>query len=841
MRDLPIEAILPELKIQLKNHTAAVLIAEPGAGKTTKVPLALLDEPWLADKGIIMLEPRRLAARTAAAYMAEMLREQVGETVGYRVRADSRVGPNTRIQVVTEGILTRMLQQDPELQGVGLIIFDEFHERHLHGDLGLALSLETQDVLREDLRLLVMSATLDAAPVASLMGEPAIITCEGRQFPVDTIYAPASRDVALEISIAALIRRALSEQEGDVLVFLPGAGEIRAVEKQLSTSVLPPDIILRPLYSQLTQEEQKAAVLPDPSGLRKVILSTSIAESSVTIQGVRVVIDSGLSRTQVFTPRTGMPYLATVKVSKASADQRKGRAGRTQSGVCYRLWSAEEHAHLADRSTPEIAHTDLTQLALELAAWGVRTPQELRWLDEPPEHAFKQAVQILQQLGAVDQAGRITEQGREMAAIGTHPRIAYMLLRSISLGAGWMGCCLAALLQEGDFFVRRRRHEDADLASRMEALLKHSAHHNFIHSEQEGTNGAAVKRIIQEAKRLARRLDVEVDSTQRHLDLAGVLLSFAYPDRIGQSRGEGRYLLASGRGVELPRMQLLSRSAYIVAAEVDDQGVDGRIWLAGAIEAEQLLQHHKTLLKTHSRVVWDSEHQAVRGRTQMELGALVIKETPYSNPAPEQLAEALLQGIQKEGLEILPWTKPAKQLRQRMLFMQALYSDWPDCSDEALLNTLHDWLLPYVEGMRSRQDLQRLSLNAILEHGLMTWEQRKQLEEMAPTHFTAPSGSRIPINYDDPGMPVLAVRLQEMFGLHETPLLGGGRIRLTMQLLSPAQRPVQVTSDLASFWREAYFEVKKDLKGRYPKHYWPDNPLEGIATNRVRPKSSGMN
>ncbi|WNS45507.1 ATP-dependent helicase HrpB [Paenibacillus sp. MMS20-IR301] len=828
MKQLPIVQVLPDLKRKLADSTAAILIAEPGAGKTTAVPQALLDEPWLAGQTILMLEPRRLAARSAAVYMASCLGEAVGQTVGYRMRMDTKVSRHTRIVVVTEGVLTRMLQSDPSLAGVGLVIFDEYHERSLHADLGLALALEAQSVLREDLRILVMSATLDGDRVSALLGGAPVLNCPGRTFPVETVYVPDPGKEYPEKRAAAAVRQALSEQPGDVLVFLPGEREIRRTEQELAGGSLPPGTVLRPLYGQLPQQQQDAAVAAAVAGQRKVVLATSIAETSLTIEGVRTVIDTGLRRTQVFSPRTGMPRLTTVPVSKASADQRRGRAGRTAPGVCYRLWSREEHERLPDDNVPEIMETDLAQLALELALWGVREPGALAWLDTPPAAPYAQAAELLRQLGALDDGGAITLHGRSMAALGAHPRIAHMLLRAADLAAAPLAARLAALLQERDLF-KGPAAQDSDITLRVEALLAYERS-----GESGGADPAALRAASRESRNFLAQLQAAPGGAVDNISRSGLLLSFAYPDRIGQKRGEGAFLLSGGRGAAMQAGQVLARSPYIVAPGVDDRAGQSRIMLAAELSEPELLKHHADAITDKREVVWDSDSGSVKARGVTMLGALVLKQTTHERATAEETEGVLLQVIAAEGLERLPWDKGTVQLRQRMGFMHALRADWPDMSDSALAGTLSEWLAPYIHGMRNLRDLQRVNLAQALE-GMLDWNSRQTLNKEAPTHITVPSGSRIPLDYSNPGAPVLAVRLQEMFGQTDTPRIGGGKVPVLLHLLSPARRPMQVTSDLASFWRGTYFEVKKDLKGRYPKHYWPDDPLEAIPTNRTRP------
>ncbi|MFF2089133.1 ATP-dependent helicase HrpB [Paenibacillus sp. NPDC058174] len=836
---LPIDEVLPELMAALRTNTGAVLTAEPGAGKTTRVPLALLDEPWLQGRKIIMLEPRRLAARSAAKYMADMLGEPVGATVGYRVRLDTKVSRSTRIEVVTEGILTRMLQEDQALEQVGAVLFDEFHERHLHGDLGLALCLQTQALLRDDLRLLIMSATLDTAAVAALLGEAPVIASKGRAYPVQTVYLSSRPEGKgkLETNMASLIQQALRESDGDVLAFLPGIGEIRRTASVLAQAGIGTVGAIRvtELHGSLPLEKQDEAIAPCRLGERKVVLATSIAESSLTVEGVRIVVDSGLMRVPRFSPRTGMSRLETVQVSQASADQRKGRAGRLASGVCYRLWTEQEQRYLPEQSAPELAEADLTQLALELAVWGIQQPSELRWLDEPPQAAFEHATELLKLLRAIDASGKPTGWGRRMARLGLHPRLGYMLLQAKRLGLAETASELAALLSERDLLPQER---NVDLLLRVDALKGRGA---------GGADRGAVQRMKAQAAQWLRMLDAAEgedtgggsEAEQREQppegEPFGLLLAFAFPDRIAQRRNDGRYLLANGRGAALPELQPLSRAAYLVAAELDDSGTESRIRLAAMLQAEQLQLAAGEQIEVQDSVEWDASAGAVRARRRQRLGALVLKEGPLPQPHPEQVAMALLEGIRQSGLGLLQMSKQSSQLLARMRLMSGRNKDWPDISEETLLATLDDWLLPHLIGMRNRNDLQRLNMIQVLE-SLYSWQQRQQLDEMVPTHITVPSGSRIPVDYSDPEAPFIAVRLQELFGLRETPLLAGGKLPLTIHLLSPSQRPVQVTRDLSSFWSGAYFEVKKDLKGRYPKHYWPDDPYAAQPTNRAKPR-----
>lgn len=846
---LPIDAVLPKLLDSLQDGANAVLIAEPGAGKTTRVPLALLDQPWLLGKKIIMLEPRRLAARSAAQFMARSLGEQAGETVGYRVRLDTRIGPRTRIEVVTEGVLTRMLQEDPALEQVGAILFDEFHERHLHGDLGLALCLQSQALLRDDLRLVVMSATLDAEPICELLGGAPVIRSEGRVFPVSTYYAPSRVAGHLEPQMGQTIIKALRAHEGDVLAFLPGVAEIRRTARWLIEAGLEPHIRIEELHGSLPLEKQDAAVSPCQEGERKVVLSTSIAESSLTVQGITIVVDSGLMRVPRFSPRTGMTRLETVAVSQASADQRRGRAGRLAPGVCYRLWTEQEQPYLPAQSEPEIIEADLASLALELAVWGIQDPLELEWLTAPPAAAYEQAISLLRQLKAIDKSGKPTNTGSRMAQFGLHPRLGAMILQAAERGYSRSACELAALLSERDLLPQER---NVDIQLRLDLLYRLTG--RDVSSEKGGRSdhpgGAAAYRIMAQAKQWERIAgqDKTVTNAINQVESVpaklagqtmplGVLLAYAYPDRIAQRRSDGRYLLVNGRGAVLPELQPLSRSAYLTTCELDDAGTESRIRLAAELTLNDIEQYLSGYFTSEDVVEWDSASQAVRARKRVRMGSIIMKESPLQQPDENQVADTLLAAIRQAGFVMLPMSKQALQLKARMKLMALSGEDWPDASDEALLSTMEQWLKPHIYGMKSRSDLQKLPMLQLLE-GKLSWKQKQELDEQVPTHMVVPSGSRIPVDYSDPESPVLAVRLQELFGMKDTPRLARGRLPVTLHLLSPSQRPVQVTRDLRSFWESAYFEVKKDLKGRYPKHYWPDDPYTAAPTNRAKPRQS---
>jgi ATP-dependent helicase HrpB len=848
IRDLPITAVLDALRAALASRRMAILQAPPGAGKTTRVPLALLDEPWLGGAKIVMLEPRRLAARAAAGFMARLVGERIGGTVGYRVRLDTRVGPRTRIEVITEGILGRMLQDDPALDGIGLVILDEFHERSIHADVGLALTLQTRSVLRDDLRILVMSATLDGVPIAALLGDAPIVTSDGRLFPVETRHVPRRVEQRLEAQVASTIRDALASEAGDLLVFLPGMAEIRRVATLLEEPPLSSNVRVLPLHGALPLEDQDLAIAASPPARRKVVLATSIAETSLTIDGVRVVIDSGLMRVPRFSPRTGMTRLETIRVSRASADQRRGRAGRIGAGVAYRLWSEPEEAGLVPHGTPEILEADLAPLALMLAGAGVADPAHLAWLDPPPAAAYAQARDLLGQLGALDGGGAVTAHGNRMSTLPVHPRLAHMMLAAPPELAG-LACDIAALLGERDVLRGDGGQPDADLGLRLEAMRTTGL------DARPTVNGAtvdrdAVRRAREQSREWRERIGVrgqrdrgsstsKQDRTNEvHDDIgrAGSLLALAYPDRIAQRRTAergGRFLLRNGRGAVLSEQQSLSAEPYLVVAELDDQRSESRILLAAPITLEQIEAELSGEIVSEEIIEWDPATRAVIGRRRRRLGALVLADAPLREIDPERIATTLLERIRSAGLGVLHWSDTALRLRDRMTFMARQEPGWPDVSDHALLASMDEWLLPHLSGLRRLDGVRQLDLADLLR-GMLDWKQRTSLDERAPTHLTVPSGSRIPIDYSDPEVPILSVRLQEMFGCTETPRIAQGRVPLTIHLLSPANRPVQVTRDLAGFWRTSYFEVRKQLRGRYPKHRWPDDPLAAAPTNRAK-------
>jgi ATP-dependent helicase HrpB len=838
MSDLPIEPIVPEILAALRQGRSLVLQAPPGAGKTTRVPLALLDEDWLGGRRIVMLEPRRLATRAAARRMAALRGESVGGTVGYRMRLDNRVGPGTLVEVVTDGIFIRMLQDDPTLEGIGAVIFDEFHERGLDADLGLALCLETQHALREDLRLVVMSATLDGDRVAGVLGGAPVITSAGLSFPVETRHIDRSSGERFEVAVVAAIRQALGEAEGSALVFLPGAGEIRRVERMLGEAGLGPEIRVAPLYGELAQEAQDAALLPAPLGLRKIVLATSIAETSLTIEGISIVVDGGLMRVPRFEPRSGMTRLETVKVSQASADQRRGRAGRLAPGVCYRLWPEAEHRALPRFTLPEIMAADLAPLALELACWGTPDPAQHAWLDAPPDAAYRQARELLARLGALDAAGRLTPHGRDIARFGLHPRLAHMVLTASTQGSGGLACDIAALLSSRDLVKTpqgpARGGRDADLRLRLE----------LIAGQEADTLGMTVDRgllrqVRQQAGDWRRRIKAPAGSGSPAE--AGLVLAQAYPDRIAQRRpgGNGQFRLSNGRGAILPATDPLAAADFLAIADLDGDKREARIFLAAPLTLAEIEAAFADRLEKRNTIAWDTREGAVLARRQLRFGELVLREEKLVDPPRDAVLAALLGGIRQAGLSALPWSREVVNWRARVTFLRVAEGDgagWPDLSDTALLADLETWLAPALDGVTRLSQLAQVDIAGALQERL-DWERQRALETLAPSHLTVPSGSRLPIDYTD-GEPTLAVRLQEMFGSAATPSIAGGKVKLRLQLLSPAGRPLQVTSDLAGFWATSYRAVRSDMRGRYPKHPWPEDPRNAEPTSRAKRRAS---
>ncbi len=828
---LPIEPILPAIRDALGERGCVVVQAPPGAGKTTMVPLALLDAPWRGDQSIVMLEPRRVATRAAAWRLAELRGESIGETVGYRMRGERRIGRATRIEVVTEGVLTRRLQRDPTLDGVGVLIFDEFHERSLDADLGLALALRTRTLVREDLRIVVMSATLDGESVARLLGDAPIVTSHGRSFSVETRYIEPRRDARIEAAVTSAIVDALRSDEGDVLAFLPGAGEIRRVESQLAERVSR-DVLITPLFGMLDRDAQDRALFPDREGRRKVVLSTSIAETSLTIEDIRIVVDSGLARAPRFSPRTGMTRLETVRVSRSSADQRRGRAGRTAPGVCYRLWPEHETLHLLEQAPPEILHADLAPLALDLAAAGVADPSELAWLDAPPSAAFAQARELLAELDALDESGNVTAHGKAMADIAVHPRLAHMLRRAAEAGSARDACDLAALVSERDILRSRDVPLDADISRRLDVLRGSR--------DEAGLDRDALLRARSESARLFSHLSSIAVSARASVHQPArslALLALAYPDRVARRRpgARPRFVLRNGRGAELRETDPLATSPFIVAGQLDDRKPEAQIFLAAAIHEDDVRELFAAQIVTSESVEFDDTSGAVVARRVERLGAIVLRESAIADASDDAIRLALLDAIRRRGLSTLPWSDASTRLRQRMAFAAAHDDSWPSVSDEALLARLDDWLAPAIAGIRRLSALERVDLGDALS-SLLDWKQRRDLDTIAPTHVVVPTGSRIPIDYGDPQAPSVAVRLQEVFGLIESPRVFGGHVAVTMQLLSPAHRPVQTTRDLAGFWRTSYFDVRKEMRGRYPRHEWPEDPLTATPTRRAKPR-----
>jgi ATP-dependent helicase HrpB len=791
-----------------------VLVAPPGAGKTTVVPLALLDQPWVGEGRIIVLEPRRLAARAAAARMASTLGESVGETVGFRVRLQSRVSARTRIEVVTEGVFTRMILDDPGLDRVAAVLFDEFHERSLDADLGLALARDSQSVLREDLRILVMSATLDGARIARLMGEAPVIESHGRQYPVETRYLGRDPRARLADQVAQAVLTALAQTSGGVLVFLPGQGEIRQVEQRLAERLRDPAIEIAPLYGALDVAAQDRAIAPAPPGRRKIVLATSIAETSLTLEGVRVVVDGGFSRVPRYDPARGLTRLETVRVSLASADQRRGRAGRTEPGVCYRLWDEAETRALTPFSRPEILESDLSRLALDLARWGAREAADLAFLDPPPAAAMAEARGLLRGLGALDGAGALTAHGRAIAELPLPPRLAHMVLEGARAGAAARASELAVLLTEQDL-----GGSDVDLRERLRRLRR-----------EEGPRARDARALAARWARAAGGGDGAGMADE------GLLLAAAYPERIARARGKaGEYLLASGRGAYLEPTEALAREPWLAVAELGGGEARDRILAAVPLDEALLLQAFADQIETSDEVQTDAAGR-VSARRVRRLGRIVVDERRIAAPEPALIEKALLAQVREQGLAALPWGEAAARFRARVAFLRALDGEsWPDLSDQALLARLEDWLSPALAGRTSLSSLAAGDLDAAVR-ALVPWDLQRRLDAEAPDAWIAPTGTRCLIDYAADGGPRIEVRVQELFGLGVHPAVAGGRVALTLALLSPARRPIQTTRDLAGFWRGSWVEVRKEMRGRYPKHPWPDDPLAAPPTTRAKPR-----
>ncbi|WP_022727134.1 ATP-dependent helicase HrpB [Fodinicurvata sediminis] len=836
---LPIHDILPELGKALAVAPTVLLKAAPGAGKSTIAPLHVLQTAaWLEGRSILMLEPRRLAARAAALRMADLLGESVGETVGYSTRLERKVSARTRLEVVTEGILVRRLQKDPELQGIGLVIFDEFHERNLQADLGLALCRDLRSALRADLKLLLMSATLETQALQTALGQPPLVETAGTGYPVTTRYLPVKMRTRQEIcsGVAQAVSQALRETRGSILAFLPGEAEIRRtlalLEEQAGRHTA---VQLHPLFGSLPFEQQKAALAPTMSGQRKVVLATNIAESSLTIEGISTVVDSGLSRRPTFDPATGMTRLETQPISRASADQRRGRAGRLEAGICYRLWPEGQDRVRADFDPPEIKTADLTGLALELAAWGCLTADDLDWIDPPPEAALAQAKDLLVQLQAIRPDGSITAHGRQIAELGLEPRYAHMILAAGDFSSEHTACDLAALLSERDILRRTSSGMvSSDLRHRLELLTE--ADRNNASRE---TDRAAEKSCRKTSRQLRQRLGIREGSSLP--SMAGRLVALAYPERVAQKRkGQtGRFLMRNGRGVELPEDDPLAQEDWLAVAHLDGRSGDSRVFLAAAVTRADLEELFEADIEQKRRVEWSSRANDILAREERCLGALILDSRKIKQPTSEEMTAALLSAIHDRGLRALPWTDRARRLQARVLFMRRLEPDggWPDVNDDSLQARLDAWLSPYLVGLNSLQELQELDIAAIL-HSFLDQEQVNRLDSEAPEAVEVPTGAQRSIDYEPEEGPVLAVKLQEMFGVLHTPQVASGRLPLTLHLLSPAGRPLQVTQNLETFWKDGYRQVRAEMRGRYPKHAWPEDPLEAkpsTGTKRAGP------
>ncbi len=818
---LPIDAVLDELRNALTARPSAVLVAPPGAGKTTRVPLALMDEGWLQGRKILVLEPRRIAARAAAERMAHSLSDAVGERIGLRARMVSKSGPKTRIEVVTEGVFTRMILDDPELSGIGAVLFDEFHERSLDADLGLALALDCQSGLRDDLRILPMSATLDGARVAQLLGDAPVIASEGRAFAVETRYLGRDANARIEDQMTDAVMRAVATETGSILAFLPGQGEIRRVEERLKERISDPAIVLAPLYGAMDIQAQDLALKPAPKDLRKVVLATSIAETSITIEGVRVVIDSGLARVPRFEPDVGVTRLETVRVSRAAADQRRGRAGRTEPGVCIRLWDEAQTQSLSAYAEPEIRSADLAALLLDCAEWGTADPLSLSWIDPPPGAAIDAAREELTELEALDGQGRITAMGKRLRSLPLPPRLARMVIVAAELGHAEDATRIAAIMVE-----RGLGGTDADLAHRLEGFRR-----------DRSRRASEMRKLAAGWARLAS-VGRSAQEPDEDMSIAR-MLALAFPERIGKARGApGQFLLANGRGAKLDATHPLAGSPYIVAAELSGSAASTRILLAAAADEADILAAASHRIREKDEVEFDQSAGALRARRVRRLDAILLANEPRAVMASEETARLLADGIAKLGLDRLPWSKAQIQLRDRVSFLRAPGEDeWPDLTDEALAKTASEWLAPYLASKTKLSEIAADDLGAALD-ALVPWNLKRRLEEEAPTHFEAPTGNRHAIDYETAGAPALHIRVQELFGLAHHPSIAGGKLPLTLHLLSPAQRPIQITRDLPGFWKGSWAAVKAEMKGRYPRHPWPDDPASAVPTSRAKPRGT---
>lgn len=832
--DLPVSRVLTDLMgTIMDNH--AVLTAPTGSGKTTLVPLALLQSPLSRQGKILMLEPRRIAARAAARRMSKMICEPVGKTIGYRTRFESKISGRTRVEVITEGILVRKLQKDPGLEDTSVIIFDEFHERNLQSDLSLALCLDLCE-LREDLRILVMSATLEADRICSLLHNAPHISAAGRSYPVAIHHSPpATSQGDLADQMANLIGRAWREQTGDILAFFPGVAEIRRCESRLTNQI--PEALTLPLYGNLSHEEQDR-IFDISHRKRRIILATPIAETSLTIEHVGSVVDSGYYRRPIHDPGSGLSRLSTMRISRASADQRTGRAGRTGPGYCYRLWSSETEHSLLEQTPPEIVNGDLASLVLELALWGVTDPTQLRWLDPPRKSSWDATAALLQKLNLLDHKGNITAVGRNSAALPAHPRLTAILLGGKRLGLTRTACLVAAVLSERDILKGNQR--TADIEERLR-LLEYAALNSS--SPHHGSDMRQCRLLLRQAQQWQKILGGKAERSVSYAHI-GTLLAFGFPDRIARLRdgSRSRYLLAGGRGVVLPESDVLNGTKFLVAPQVDGRRGDGKIFLAASISEADIRTHHSHLIDCTENMSWNPKEKRVEATSDTRLGTIILHSEPLASPSPQKITETFLYGIRQEGIGCLPFTRKVLAIQARVCSLHHWYPEnWPDWSDTTLLQDL-DWLVPYCCDMHSLRQLQELDLATILRSRL-NWDQQLQLDELAPTHIQVPSGSRIRLDYTPGKPPVLAVRLQEMFGLCETPHICRNSVPVLLHLLSPARRPLQITSDLKSFWHTAYPEIRKELAGRYPKHHWPTEPMTAAATTKTKKqmKTSGSN
>ncbi len=836
---LPVDDVLHELHAALKRQRLVILQAPPGTGKTTRVPPSIVGQPWMTHDKVIMLEPRRVAARAAARRIAAERGEEIGHSIGLRTRFDTRVSKATQVEVVTEGVLTRMLLTDPGLSGYGAVIFDEFHERSIHADTALAFVRETADALREDLRVIVMSATFDAASLATRLRTDAIVTADAPLHPVDIRYEPPMPGITVDEAAVLVVTELLAqpaETTGDILVFMAGAGAINRAERELNRRA---GAVITPLHGSLPADAQDRALQLDPEGRRKVILATPIAETSVTIDGVRTVVDTGRRRRPEIDHGRGMSRLRTTTASQAACDQRTGRAGRQGPGVCIRLWTEGEHAHRPIEEPPEVLTSDLTALALQIAAWGASDPNELPWLDEPPAVAMEAARAVLTDLGAIDLDGRLTEHGKAMQSLGTEPRLAHLLLRAASLegagvpGALATGCAVAATLADRDLL--RDRYRPIDLRARVETLGADGRG-----QRESGVDGAAVRQARAMAKRWRDRLSADLDAKPGpvDLDLVGIVTSFAFPERLAQRRTEGgSFLLASGAGVATPPSDGLAREQWLAVAETEGTGGAAEMRMAAPITLAEIEAHHPDRLSESESGGWDRRTRDVVFETQRRLGAIVVARSPLTNPDRASVIEALLAGVTREGLSLLSWDRADERYRSRLGFLHSIDPDeWPAVDDSALLEQLDAWLGPALGNAQRRADLEKVKPREALAN-LIDWRRARDLDRLAPTHIDVPSGSRLPIDYRSQGGPSLPVRLQEVFGLDQSPTVADGKVTVTLELLSPAHRPVQITSDLAGFWATSYAEVRKEMRGRYPKHHWPEDPMTATATNRAKRRS----